>query len=83
VFVQSYHIVYDGAAELGDRLNITTFISDMRRSSGTRHFLITREKDGAPVCRARLRFAFVDLETGRPAPLPDRVRADFDGHIVE
>lgn len=82
-FVATEHrIAYDRPAQPTDTLLITTYLSDVRRASGTRHFTITREGDGTRIARAYTRWASVDSATGRPRRMPAEVIDAFADHVV-
>jgi acyl-CoA thioester hydrolase len=65
------------AAVLDDELEISTWVTEVRRASATRHYAITRLSDGALVARVNTEAAWVDLATGRPIRIPERFLADF------
>jgi acyl-CoA thioesterase FadM len=43
-----------------------------------RETLVWRVRDGRAVCRARTRWAFVDLGSRRPARIPEEMAAAFE-----
>ena len=57
-------------ARLGDTLLITTYLSDIKRASAIRHYIIHDKKSREVVARAYLLFASIDLSTGRPTRIP-------------
>ncbi len=76
-------IQYLGTADLDDELVVSTYLSNVRRASGTRHYTVTRTSDGQLLAQAYTRWAWVDLVTGRPCPIPREVRQDLAGHIIK
>lgn len=75
-------IEYLRPARLGDELEIATWVSGMRRASGTRHYTCTRLADGALLARAHTHVASINLETGRPVRIPQAFLDDFASNIV-
>ena len=58
-------------SHLGDRLVAATWIVDWdAKLTMQRRFQVLRPEDGSTVLRARMRFACVDLENGKPRRLP-------------
>jgi len=57
-------------ARFGDILNITTYLSDVKHASATRHYTIRGEKNQEVVARANVLFASIDIATGRPTRIP-------------
>ncbi|HEY0006242.1 MAG TPA: thioesterase family protein [Pyrinomonadaceae bacterium] len=65
-------------AKYGDELDVETWISDVRRVSSTREYLITRGVDGARVARARVNWVYLDLKSGALARLPAEITEAFE-----
>ena len=82
IFTQRSRIVYEQPALLGDELEIVTFLSDVKRTSGWRHYNVTRVDDGAMLARSVQRWAVIDLATGKLRRIPEEVMADLKGHIA-
>jgi acyl-CoA thioester hydrolase len=82
IVTRRHQIEYRQAAVLGDELEIATWASGVRRSTGTRHYVITRARDGALVCRVHTLVVWIDLATGRPISIPSEFRAAFAPNIV-
>lgn len=61
-----------------DELNVKTWISDVRRATCTREYLITRANDSARIARARVQWVYLDSITGRLARLPEEIREAFE-----
>lgn len=80
--VRRYRIDYKVPARLGDELNVSTWISDVRRSTAVRHFAAARVSDGALIARAYSLWVWIDLSTGRPMRVPVDFMADFAPNIV-
>ena len=61
---------------------VTTYLSNVKRSNATRHFLITRESDGALIAQSRSLWVFINLETNSIARLPQVMFDAFATHIA-
>ncbi|HEX8140976.1 MAG TPA: thioesterase family protein [Pyrinomonadaceae bacterium] len=61
----------------GDELEVKTWISEARRVSTTREYLITRTGDQARAARARVNWIYLDLKRGVPARLPAEIVSAF------
>ena len=66
-----------------DELEVTTWLSDLQETTAIRHTMITRPGDGAQISRARTAHVWVDLETGKPVPIPELLLADIAPTIAE
>lgn len=83
VVARRTQIEYLQAASYGDELEIATWLSDMKRSTITRHFTIRRLQDNVPIVRANSLFVCIDLETMRPRRIPADFLADVSRNISE
>ena len=62
---------YLQASRAGDRIAAGTWIVDWDgRLTMRRHFQVIRENDGVTLLRGMMRFACIELSTGRPRRLP-------------
>lgn len=82
ILVRRHAIEYLEPALLGDELEVATWAYNMRRATASRVYTITRARDGAAVARADVFYAWVNLNSGRPARIPENFRADFAPNIV-
>jgi acyl-CoA thioester hydrolase len=82
VVARSHRIQYLEPAFHGDDLEIETWLSDMRRVSALRHYVIRRLGDGATIVRARSRVTILDRELMSPAEIPDAMRRAFSPQTV-
>jgi acyl-CoA thioester hydrolase len=60
-----------------DKLEVTTWISEVRRATCTREYEIMRPKDAARIARARVQWVYLDSSTGRIARLPSEIDERF------
>ena len=82
IFIRQHQIQYLQPAILGDKLTISTWASNVRRSTATRHYLIQRKSDGQKLAVVHSKSVWVDLETGRPIRIPKNLLVDFSNNIV-
>ncbi len=82
IFARRHRIEYQGQAKLGDLLDVTTFLAEVRRATAVRHFAIRRAGDGAPIARAYSQWVFMHPSSGQVARVPERILVDFAEHIV-
>lgn len=75
--VRSHYVEYLRPAFEGDGLHVHTWVDGMEERRSVRRYLFWRERDGAVVARAESLWVFVELESGRPRPIPDALREDF------
>jgi acyl-CoA thioester hydrolase len=76
MIARRHHIEYLQPASLGDELNVTTWLYDLRRFSAMRHYAITRAADHRLLAQAQTYWIAVNLETGRPVRVPEQMVAD-------
>lgn len=77
-FVARHEVDYRAEAFPGDSLEAYTWVTSMERTTCVRETLVWRPRDARVVCRARTRWAFVDLATRRPARIPEAMAASFE-----
>ncbi len=77
IIARRHRIEYVQQAAMGDELEVSTWFSDRRNASVNRHYTIHRVGDNALVSRARTRWVWADIETGRPIKIPPHFIADF------
>lgn len=83
IVARRYRIEHRQPAEMDDELEVSTWVSDVKRSTAVRHYTITRVYDGALLARAHVLWVWVDLKRGRPMRVPDKFLADFAANIVD
>ena len=82
IIVKRHQIEYKGAARLDDELEISTWVSGLKRASGTRHYQVHRVSDNALLAQVHSLCVWIDLATGRPIPAPKDFIAAFEANIV-
>ena len=76
--IRQLSIRYYLPASYNDELEVKTWISEVRRASSTREYIITRRRDASRVARARAGWVYLDLKTGQPTRLPDEFSSVFE-----
>jgi acyl-CoA thioester hydrolase len=76
IVARKHHIEYRLQSGLGDPLLVTTYLSEPRRSSIIRNFIVARP-DGEIVARSRSLYIGVNLTTGAPMRIPKHILDDF------
>lgn len=68
--VRSHSIEYLGAALLGDRLRLETWVAELGRCGCQRRYRMVREADGRVLARAGSHYVYINTTTQRPQVLP-------------
>ncbi len=74
---RSHFVEYLRPAFDADRLAAHTWIAGLAEHSCPRRYLFVRERDGKAVVRAQTEWVWVNAQSGRPARIPEEVRAAF------
>ena len=82
IFLRRNQIQYLQPAIQDDELEIATWVSNIRRSTATRHYEITRLRDNTTIARINAFSVWVDISTGKPIRIPPNFLADFKPNIV-
>ena len=82
ILIRRHQIQYRHPAKLEDELRITTWASDIRRSTATRHYKIERKDDNQQIAFVHSKGVYVNLESGRPARFPETFLADFAPNLI-
>lgn len=83
VVARRTQIEYLQSASYGDELEIATWLSDLKRSTITRHFNIRRLLDNVTIVRANSLLVCIDLDTIRPRRIPDDFLAAVSSNISD
>ncbi|MDX1414471.1 MAG: YbgC/FadM family acyl-CoA thioesterase [Candidatus Promineifilaceae bacterium] len=81
IVARQFRIEYLQPAEMDQELEISTWVSDVKRATALRHYTIKRRADNQLLARARALWVWVDLETGRPIRIPAQFLADCAANI--
>ena len=82
IVIRRNQIQYHQPALLDDELAISTWVSDVRRSTAIRHYAIRRMRDEAVLAMAHAYCVWIDLTSGKPIRIPEPFLADFSANIV-
>lgn len=82
IVARRYRIQYRQQALPDDKLQVSTWISDVKRATAVRHYAIRRADDGELLTQARALWVWIDPQTGRPVRIPRAFVADFSENIV-
>jgi acyl-CoA thioester hydrolase len=77
VVARSHRIQYLRPALHGDELEVTTWLSSVRRVSAQRHYVVKRLSDESVLARAETRVAILWREDMSPAAMPEAMRQAF------
>jgi len=77
VVARSHRIQYLRPALHGDDVEIETWLSEVRRVSAWRHYVVRRVSDGLVLARAETRVASLRREDMTPAAMPEVMRQAF------
>lgn len=83
IVARKVHIEYKQQAGIGEELDVSTYLSEVRRSTVVRHYRVARAGDGSLIARARTLWVFINTQTGGLARLPESFHADFGASIAE
>ena len=70
---RSHHIEYLSPGYEGDVIETKTWIANVRKVRSVRKYAFTRVGDGRLLARGETDWVFVDVDSGRPRPIPDYV----------
>lgn len=82
IFIRRNQIQYRLPALLNDELVLSTWASNVRRSTAKRHYVIQRKSNGAEMATIHSLSVWVSLDTGKPIRIPGEFIADFAENIV-
>jgi acyl-CoA thioester hydrolase len=82
VIARRLHIQYRQPALLDDELEISTWLSDVKRVSAVRNFRIMRVADQEVLAQAYTLFVLVSTETNQPMRIPAHFLDEFAANIT-
>ena len=71
--VRSHNIEYLRPAFAGDRLEVQTWVANIRRVRSLRRYRFIRLSDGKLLVKGETDWVFVDAKTGAPRLVPDEI----------
>jgi acyl-CoA thioester hydrolase len=71
--VRSHNIEYLRPAFAGDRLEVRTWVVDIRRVRSLRRYRFLRVSDGKLLVKGETDWVFVDAKTGAPMAVPEEI----------
>ena len=71
--VRSHNIEYLRPAFAGDRLEVRTWVVDIRRVRSLRRYRFIRQPDGKLLVKGETDWVFVDAKTGVPRLIPEEI----------
>lgn len=83
IVARRYRIEYREPAVMHDELEVTSYLSDVKRATAVRHNEVRRARDGALLARSHALWVFVDLQTGRPVRIPAIFMDAFRPNVSE
>jgi acyl-CoA thioester hydrolase len=83
ILLRSNQVVYHSPLKMGDDLRLTTWVTNVKRSSALRHYLVQQVGEEAPAAEVHSLGVWVDLESGRPIRIPPELLEDFQANISE
>ena len=82
ILIRKHQIQYRRPAFLDDEIIISTWVSNVRRSTATRHYIIRRKTDGEELAIVNSLSVWVKLDSGKPMRIPEDLLSDFSANIV-
>jgi len=75
--VREHRIEYLLPAYANEEIEIRTWVENIRRVRSLRRYEFVRKSDGNVLVRGETDWVFVDIKTGKPLPIPERVSSVF------
>ena len=72
-----------GTRGVGDDLEISTWLTEIRNASVGRHYDLIRVSDGELLAQVRIQYLAVDPASGRPRRFPPGMLEDYADNIAE
>jgi acyl-CoA thioester hydrolase len=82
IVARRYRIEYKQPALMDDELEVSTWISDVKRATAVRHYTIIRATDQALLARVHVLWVWVNLASGHPMRIPAGFIDDFSANIA-
>ena len=75
--IREHKVEYFLPAFEGEEIEIRTWVEDVRRVRSLRKYEFIRKSDGRVLVKGETDWVFVDIQTGRPQPVPQKVIETF------
>jgi len=82
IVVHKHQIRYLQPAFFNNEMEISTWVSSIRNTSGARHFTVTRPKDKTAIANINTVYVWVSLTSGRLTRIPQNLLDDFAPNIA-
>jgi acyl-CoA thioester hydrolase len=82
IYLRQARLQYLQPAVLGDELEISTWVSEVRRATSGRHYSLQRAADGVVLAQAYTLGTWVELNSGQPIRIPQHMLEDFAPNIA-
>lgn len=76
--VRSHHVDYLRPARAGDRIQVRTWIADMRRAASLRRYEVIRADDSELLAKGSTDWVLIDIGCGGPRSIPEAIRSMFE-----
>ncbi|MFC1465471.1 MAG: thioesterase family protein [Candidatus Brachytrichaceae bacterium NZ_4S206] len=83
IFYRRMWIEYLRPALFDDEIEVVAWLSEVKRATAMRHFIVTRLSDGALLARINVLGVCADVRTGAPRRIPQEMRDDFRPNIAD
>ena len=75
--VREHRIEYLLPAYAGEEIEVKTWVENIRRVRSLRKYEFVRKSDGKLLVKGETDWVFVDANSGRPLPIPEKVSSVF------
>lgn len=83
IVARRHQIEYRLQVKQGEEVDVSTYLSDVRRSNATRHYTVTRADTGELVTQARSLWVAINPEKNQLVRMPEQMLKDFEPSIVK
>lgn len=83
IIAHRHQIEYRAPALLNEELKISTWISNVKQTTVTRHYAVTRASDSTLLAQVHTLYVWIDRNSGRPIRIPPGFMADFAANLSQ
>jgi acyl-CoA thioester hydrolase len=80
---RKHHIEYKQPLLLGEKFEIESWVSSLRRSTAVRHFVIRRLRDRAVAAQSHSFYVWINLQTQKPIRVPEKFMNAFRQNVTD